>query len=200
MIRDRSPIWIGLADLLLCIISVVIVAVAPVKAKTDGLKPPAILLITADWPIADESDIDLWVVGPTRKPTFYGSRQVGCSDLDHDDVGTSSRITLADGSTVTAVSHKEVTTLRCVEPGRWDVAVNNFTQRSDGPITVHVEIIGLNPNVTTLWAGNVTLSHVGQTVNTISFDLDRGGKLTLVDAPLESVLDAYEKQKSGSAP
>jgi len=33
---DRSPMWIGLADLLLCILSVVIVAVAPTKAKVDG--------------------------------------------------------------------------------------------------------------------------------------------------------------------
>ena len=39
MTPDRSSIWIGLADLLLCILSVVIVAVAPTKAKVDGLKP-----------------------------------------------------------------------------------------------------------------------------------------------------------------
>jgi hypothetical protein len=47
---DRSPMWIGLADLLLCILSVVIVAVAPTKAKVEGVKPNAEFLITADWP------------------------------------------------------------------------------------------------------------------------------------------------------
>ena len=40
--------WIGLADLLLCILSVVIVAVAPTKARVDGVKPKAEFLITAD--------------------------------------------------------------------------------------------------------------------------------------------------------
>src|ERR1700722_5754630 len=71
---DRSPMWIGLADLLLCILSVVIVAVAPTKAKVDGIKPKAEFLITADWPVALDSDVDLWLVGPDKKPVFWGAR------------------------------------------------------------------------------------------------------------------------------
>ncbi len=195
MIRDRASIFVAFTDLLICLLCYVLIAVSPTKAKIDGVKPPALFLITADWPISDASDIDIWVAGPTRKPVFYGSRQQGCADLDHDDVGTSSRITLADGSVVTAVSHKEVTTIRCVEPGRWDIAVNDFTNRSDGPITVHIEIVQLNPQVITLFSGDVTLSHRGDTKNVVSFDLDRDGKLTLADPPLQSVLEAYERSK-----
>jgi hypothetical protein len=94
---DRSPMWIGLADLLLCILSVVIVAVAPTKAKVDGVKPKAEFLITADWPVALDSDVDLWLVGPEKKPVFYGSREAGCVSLDRDSLGFStSQITLAD--------------------------------------------------------------------------------------------------------
>ena len=81
MTPDRSSIWIGLADLLLCILSVVIVAVAPTRAKVDGLKPKAEFLITADWKVELDSDVDLWVVGPEKKPIFYGSREVGCASL-----------------------------------------------------------------------------------------------------------------------
>ncbi len=193
--RDRAHIFVAFTDLLICLLCYVLIAVSPTKAKIDGVKPPALFLITADWPIADQSDIDLWVVGPTRKPTFYGSRQQGCADLDHDDVGTSSRITLADGSQVTAVSHKEVTTVRCVEPGRFDIAVNDFMSRSNGPITIHVEIVGLNPQVRTLFSGDVVLGNRGATQNVVSFDLDREGALTLADPPLESALDAYERSK-----
>ena len=99
MKRDNSSIWIGLADLLLCILSVVIVAVAPTKAKVDGVKPKAEFLITADWKVELDSDVDLWVVGPEKKPIFYGSREVGCASLDRDSLGYStSQITLADGS------------------------------------------------------------------------------------------------------
>ena len=51
--------WIGLADFLLCILSVVIVAVALTKAKVDGVKPKAEFPITADRPVAVDSDVDL---------------------------------------------------------------------------------------------------------------------------------------------
>ena len=152
MTVDRSPIWIGLADLLLCILSVVIVAVAPTKAKVDGVKPKAEFLITADWPVALDSDVDLWLVGPEKKPVFYGSREVGCASLDRDSLGYStSEITLADGSLARSESNKETATIRCIAPGHYDVGVNLYSDRELAKgatsIPVRVEIIGLNPRV-----------------------------------------------------
>jgi hypothetical protein len=124
---DRSPTWIGLADLLLCILSVVIVAVAPTKAKVDGIKPKAEFLITADWPVALDSDVDLWLVGPEKKPVFYGSREAGCVSLDRDSLGFStSQITLADGSLAQSESNKETATIRCIAPGHYDIGVNLY--------------------------------------------------------------------------
>jgi hypothetical protein len=200
MTTDRSPIWIGLADLLLCILSVVIVAVAPTKAKVDGVKPKAEFLITADWKVELDSDVDLWLVGPEKKPIFYGSREVGCASLDRDSLGFStSVITLADGSVAQAESNKETTTLRCIEPGRYDVGVNLYSDRElakgANSIPVRVEITGLNPQVTTLFAGNVVLDQVGQTINVVSFDLSRDGKIKLVDPPLEPITDVYRRAK-----
>jgi hypothetical protein len=93
---DRSPMWIGLADLLLCILSVVIVAVAPTKANVDEGKPKAEFLITADWPVALDSDVDLWLVGPEKKPVFYGSREAGCASLDRDSLTYDGQVKLTD--------------------------------------------------------------------------------------------------------
>ncbi len=130
MTVDRSPMWIGLADLLLCVLSVVIVAVAPTKAKVDGVKPKAEFLITADWPVALDSDVDLWLVGPDRKPVFYGSREAACASLDRDSLGFStSQITLADGSMAQSESNKETTTIRCLAPGHYDIGVNLYSDR-----------------------------------------------------------------------
>ena len=201
MTTDRSPIWIGLADLLLCILSVVIVAVAPTKAKVDGVKPKAEFLITADWPVALDSDVDLWLVGPDKKPVFYGSREVGCASLDRDSLGYStSEITLADGSIARSESNKETTTIRCVAPGHYDVGVNLYSDRELAKgaksIPVRVEIIGLNPRVTTLFARDVALDQVGQTINVVSFDIGFDGRITLVEPPLEPITDAY---KAGQA-
>ncbi len=196
MTRDRSPIWIGLADLLLCIVSVAIVAVAPIHAKTDGIKPKAEYLISADWDVMLNSDVDLWVVNPSRKPIFYGSRQIGCADLDHDSLGfQTSLITLADNSTVRAVSNKEVASIRCFEPGHWDVGVNLYSDRELAKgrknIKVHVEIVGLNPEVSMMFARDVVLGRVGETINVVSFDMERDGKITLVDPPLEPITNDY---------
>jgi hypothetical protein len=200
MTVDRSPMWIGLADLLLCILSVVIVAVAPTKAKVDGVKPKAEFLITADWPVALDSDVDLWLVGPDKKPVFYGSREAACASLDRDSLGFStSQITLADGSMAQSESNKETTTIRCLAPGHYDVGVNLYSDRElakgKSSIPVRVEITGLNPQVTTMFAKDVALETVGQTINVASFDLTLDGQIKLVEPPLEPITDAYRKAK-----
>ena len=200
MTVDRSPMWIGLADLLLCVLSVVIVAVAPTRAKVDGMKPKAEFLITADWPVALDSDVDLWLVGPDRKPVFYGSREAACASLDRDSLGYStSQITLADGSTAQSESNKETTTIRCIAPGHYDVGVNLYSDRElakrKSSIPVRIEITGLNPQVTTLFAKDVGLESVGETINVASFDLMLDGRVKLVDPPLEPITDAYRKDK-----
>jgi len=196
MTRDRSPIWIGIADFLLCCLGVVIVAVAPVKANQDGVKPHAEFLIQMDYPVDRDVDLDLWVVGPERKPVFYNSRQVGCADLDRDSLGlATAHVYLADGTSVLSKSNIETTTLRCIAPGRYDVAVNVFSYHTDSrePIKAHVEITGLNPQVRTLFAADVTLTHLGETDNVASFDLDKDGHVTLVSVPLEPVTQTFAK-------
>lgn len=198
--RDRSSIWIGLADLLLCIVSVVIVAVSPTRSKTDGVKPKAEYLISADWEVMLDLDVDLWVVNPSRQPIFYGSRQVGCADLDRDSLGfQTSLITLGDGSTVRSISNKEVTSVRCFEPGHWDVGVNLYSDRelakSGKDIKVHIEIVGLNPEVRTIFAKDAVLDRVGETVNVVSFEMGRDGKITLADPALEPITDLYRGAK-----
>ena len=200
MTRDNSSIWIGLADLLLCILSVIIVAVAPTKAKVDGVKPKAEFLITADWKVELDSDVDLWIVGPDKKPVFYGSREAGCASLDRDSLGYSTaQITLADGSLAQSESNKETATIRCVAPGHYDVGVNLYADRELAKgatsIPVRVEITGLNPQVTTLSAKDVILNSVGQTINVASFDLSPDGKITLVEPPLAPITDAYRNAK-----
>ena len=200
MTTDRSPMWIGLADLMLCILSVVIVAVAPTKAKVDGVKPKAEFLITADWKVALDSDVDLWIVDPEKKPIFYGAREAGCVSLDRDSLGRSTaEITLADGSVAQSESNKETATIRCIAPGHYDVGVNLYSDRELAKgatsIPVRVEITGLNPQVTTLFAKDVALDQVRQTINVASFDLSPDGKIALVDPPLEPLTHAYERAK-----
>jgi hypothetical protein len=170
---DRSPMWIGLADLLLCILSAMIVAVAPTKAKVDGLKPKAEFRITADWPVALDSDVDLWLVGPEKKPVFFGSREVECVLLDRDSLGLStSQITLADGSTAQSESNKETATIRYIAPGHYDIGGNLCSDRE-------------------LAKGARSI----RTLNVATFDLTFDDQVKLVDPPLEPITHAYERAK-----
>ena len=195
---DRSPIWIGLADLLLCVLSVVIVAVAPKEPKAAGVQEKAEYLLSSEWPVAVDADVDIWLIPPTKKPVFYASRDVGCARLDSDNRGfMDERVTLADGTTTTVNSDKETISLRCIEPGHYDLGVNLYAYRRNGAVVlsaehglgleVHVEIVGVNPSVHLVFSKNLTLDHVGQTINVASFELDRQGRITLTDAPLELV-------------
>jgi hypothetical protein len=203
-VPDRSPVWIGLADLLLCIVSVVIVAVAPVKAKTDGIKPHAEYLLSIEWDVNIDADADIWLVGPSGRPVFYAARDIGCATLDKDNRGfLDSVVTLLDGSQVRVDSDKETISLNCIEPGHYDLGANlyaynvnmkNQRERTDLTLRVHVEITGLNP-VRTLFSKDVTLDGVGQTINWASFDMARDGSIALVDPPLEPITTAYEKTR-----
>jgi len=196
--RDRSSIWIGLADLLLCVLSVVIVAVAPKTPAQAGVPEKAEYLLSAEWNVDIDADVDIWLIPPSKKPVFYGSRDVGCAKLDSDYRGFIDEwITLADGSKVKVDAAKEIISLRCIEPGRYDLGVNLYAFRADGMakagtllergVKVHVEIIAVNPNVRVLYAKDVTLDRVGQTINVESFDLSRERGLSLAEPPLELV-------------
>src|ERR1700729_4325163 len=131
MRRDQSAIWIGIVDLMACALWVAMVHVNPVHAKVDGVKPKAEFLIQAEWDVNRDVDLDLWVQGPSKKPVFYGSRQVGCAELDRDSLGFStSMVQLDDGTKVRAKAYIETTALRCIEPGHWDVGVNRFSDHT----------------------------------------------------------------------
>jgi hypothetical protein len=58
-----------------------------------------------------------------------------------------------------------------------------------------VEAPGLNPQVTILFAGDVSLDHFGQTVSVVSLDTDRDAKITLRDPPIEPITDIYKRAK-----
>ena len=191
----RIALW-AVIDVLGTSLGVALMSVHPVNAKTDGVKPHAEFLIQMDYEVTRDVDLDLWVVGPERKPVFYNSRQVGCADLDRDSLGlATAHVYLADGTSVLSKSNIETTTFRCIAPGRYDVAVNLFSYHTDSrePIKAHVEITGLNPQIRTLFAADVTLTHLGETENVASFDLDKDGLVTLVSVPLEPVTQTFEK-------
>ena|SRR5271166_4565861 len=201
--HDRSSIWVGLADLLLCVLSVVIVAVAPKSPAQSGVEMKALYLLTIEWDVGIDADADIHLMPPRGKPVFYASREVGCATLDRDNRGfLDSIVELPDGSQTRVMTNKETIAIRCVEPGRYDLAASLYAYRPDNfnqtnkrflALKVHAEIIGLNPAVRVLFARDVTLDRLEQTENVASFDMAQDGTIAFVDPPLAPVTDRYQK-------
>ncbi len=199
---DRSPVWIGLCDMALAVLAVVVVAVNPPK-PARGVEMKAEMLASIEWDANVDADADIHMMAPSRKPVFYGSRDVGCATLDRDSRGfLNNVIALADGSETKVESDKETIAIRCVEPGHYDLAANLYAYRVNSinqvnrkglGLKVHVEILGLNPNVRVLFAKDIVLNRVGETVNWASFDMDRSGHVTLVDPPLTPITASYQR-------
>ena len=208
MRRDLAGVFIAFCDLLMCFLVVVVTMVAvrrPDMAKGPELK--AEYLITAEWSVDVDADVDLWIVGPSGRPVFYASREVDCLHLDRDSRGfLDNWLTLADGRLVKSASAKETVTMRCVAPGRYDVAVHLYSYRTDTsaiPATlkdlalpVRVEIVKLNPNLSTSFTADARLDRRWQTVNVVSFDLDAEGGITLADPPLAPITDTYYRNRT----
>lgn len=200
---DRSSVWIAMVDMSLAILAVVIVSVNPPAPVKAGVDEKAEYLVSAEWSVDRDIDVDLHMMPPRGKPVFFASREVGCSNLDRDNRGfLDSLFTLADGSQTKIDSNRETIAIRCKEFGHYDVAVNVYSSRSEKTdeiqdLKVHVEITGLNPSVKMIFTKDVTLNHVGQTINVASFDMARDGGITFVDPPLTPITDGYQKRMHG---
>lgn len=201
MIRDRSAIFISLADLLLCVVSVVIVGVNPPKPASAGVELKAEYLIRASWPVKDyDADVDLWLSTPHSDRIYYGNRQIGCAGLDIDNRGWSdSVIPQNDGSTAVSSTALETISLRCKDAGHYDAAVNFFgyathpneivTRPGKRGVPVHVWIEQVNPEDKILLQADLILDSESprQSINWASFDIAPDGTLKFTDVPLQGV-------------
>jgi hypothetical protein len=202
--RDRSPIWIAMADLLLCVLAIVIAAVNP-KSEAKGIERKADYIITAEWPIESlDADVDLWAIPPPGDvPVYYRNREVGLTMLDQDCLGKSnSSVTLADGTVIATKTCRETMTLRGVVPGKYDLAINLYSLNdglgrpapgnADGlGVKVHVEIVRLNPTVKVMFQSDLTLDRPRQTINFASFELTADNEFKLQPPPLDPITDKF---------
>ena len=201
---DRSPIWIAMADLLLCVLAIVIAAVNP-KSEAKGIESKAEYVITAEWPIDSlDADVDLWAIPPPGDaPVYYRNREVGLTMLDQDCLGKSnSSVTLADGTTMATKTCRETITLRGVVPGKYDLAINLYSSNderghpspgdADGlGVKVHVEIVRLNPTVKVMFQSDLTLDRPRQTINFASFELTPDNQFKFQPPPLDPITDKF---------
>lgn len=200
MRRGVGPVWIPSSDFWCLLAMLFLFMVQEKKPPHAGTDQNAEYMVTLTWD-ADkyDADLDLWLVTPPHSvPVFFGNRQEGCVALDQDNRGwTDSQVTNADGSVSKSKTAKETIALRCRQTGHYDVGVNfygyhpheNTPPSSDHiGIRAHVEVIKLNPVVTTVFdKPDVIMNSETQITNVVSFDLLPDGDLKFTDLPLKPV-------------
>jgi hypothetical protein len=202
---DRSTIWIGISDLLLCILSVVICAVSP--HVPAGAERKAEFIVTLSWSNDVDADVDAWLNTPKQSPVYFHNRQVGCSALDMDNHGWVDSYSYVKGREELNDTAEEVIAIRCKEAGHYDFGANLFgysqhasekshTVNGHRDIRVNAKVEAINPTVTVLWQGFVTLQNDGETINIVSWDMAPNGDLTFVDPPLTPITAMRDSGKA----
>jgi hypothetical protein len=193
----RAGILLSYVDMLLVIVAILIVSVAP-KKVADGVHVEAQYLVSIEWDRILDDDVDLWATGPPNpsKPCFYQNVEAGALSLDRDSRGYMDDKMTVDGQTV-YLPHKEVLTLRGVVPGRYTYGIHLYKARrsEDGRArdphalgtVVHVEVIKLNPKVTSVFRKDFTLDYEGDAVNVWAMDVLPDGNFAEADPPVEPI-------------
>jgi hypothetical protein len=191
----RANTFIGIADFLLALNNVIfllfVFALLSMAAKLPpkaGVELKADYLITAEWDLDHDCDVDLWVRDPLGHVVFFGAKEAGSMHLDHDSMGhVSDEETLPDGKVVRPRSYAEVVTLRGIVPGEYTVNLHLYgawigssqlmEHRPGTPfsVPVHVRITRINPRVETKFDEMLTLERVWQELTAARFSLAADG-------------------------
>lgn len=193
----RAGILLSYVDMLLVIVAILIVSVAPAKVA-EGVHVEAQYLVSIEWDRMLNDDIDLWAIGPpdSSKPCFYQNVEAGALSLDRDSRGYLDDKLTVDGQTV-YLPHKEVITMRGVVPGRYVYGLHLYKARNGDDhrvrdphrlgIVVHVEVMRINPKVTTIFRKDFTLDYEGDAVNAWAMDVFPDGGFAEADPPVEPI-------------
>jgi hypothetical protein len=194
MRRQRANTFVGISDFLLALNNVIFIlfifAIMAMAAKVPpaaGVELKAEYLITAEWDLAHDCDVDLWVRDPLGNIVYFGQKESGSMHLDHDSRGhLSDEEQLPDGSFVKPKAYIETATLRGVVPGEYTVNLHlygawtgsNVMDHTPGTpysVPVHIKITKLNPSVVTKFDQEPVLERVWQEITVTRFSLGADG-------------------------
>ena len=191
--RQRANTFVGISDFLLALNNVIfllfVFAIMAISAKSPpaaGVELKAEYIITADWDLARDCDVDLWVRDPLGNVVYWGRKEAGAMHLDHDSRGSLSDVVkLADGTVTKPKLYTEMVTLRGIVPGEYTVNLHLYGAMIDGvevkaprtaySVPVHVRITRLNPSAVAEYDQEAKLESVWQEITVTRFTLGSDG-------------------------
>lgn len=176
MSRKGEPLGFSYAfrDLLISLVVVFMgiaaLALIPAEKPVDSIDSQGQLVITSEWDMQSDSDIDLWLRSPTDSPVGY-SRPGGTQcNMVRDDRGRTSS---------SESRNAEMIICRSAKAGEYIINVVAY-HSNDGayPISVRVKVTFVGSGRTNvMFARVVLLKHHNDQITVIRFKLDDNGKL-----------------------
>jgi hypothetical protein len=143
--------------------------ISPAAERTDQAPIRDEIVIEATWPTGSKYDIDLWGMGPDKRPVGWGVFSAG-SIMNHerDDRGA-----VNDTSDL----NYEVMTVRKREPGEYIINLHMYDTHKDPlPVPVLVKVVGKS-GLGVIYSGQVLLERSKEELTVVRFTLDVDGSL-----------------------
>jgi len=141
-------------------------------------------IITVQWPLDFDDDVDVYVEDPQGHLVYFNRREDGLMHLDRDDYGMrNDRIMTPFGTIIEYPENREIVTLRGTAAGEYVINVHMYrrtdTEKPPCPVTVSVE--KMNPYVSLVHVRVVILEHNGDEKTICRFILDKDGAVKEVN-------------------
>lgn len=192
---------ISLSDIIFKILFVVwiLYILAALTAAVEQKSKPNVehkaeFIITAQWPLVPDCDVDMWIKDPDGGIIWFRNRESGIIHLERDDLGSRNDThSDASGNQITNDENKEYVFFRGIKPGEYTFNLhlyscvkpdnrNAFYKSGDdiGPIVVRVEFTKLNPSLQIIRTEEISLRKIFQEKTVFNFTLDDAGKVVSI--------------------
>lgn len=146
-------------------------------ARTGIIDPKAEYIITTQWEDNNPDDVDTWVESPKGQKVYFLNMEAGLMHLDRDDRGLSNDMLMVDGRELVNPLNQEVVTIRGTSPGEYVVNVHYYRSLTKEPVTVDVRVVKVNPKLSVVYYGSVTLDRQGDEATAVRFTISKDGRV-----------------------
>jgi hypothetical protein len=162
-------------------------------AKAGSVDVKAEFIITVNWADNNPDDIDTYVEDPVDNIVWYHQMQKGFMSLDRDDRGDYLDQITINGKKISDPLNQETVSIRRNVPGQYIVNIYKFTDPTGLPDTVSVKVEKINPKVSVVYYGNVTLNKKGDERTAVRFTIDDEGNVTDTSFRQTSLIHAVRR-------
>jgi len=160
--------------------------IAPIVQQNEGIRKNADYVITMEWPVGVDCDLDLWVRDPQNNVVSYRFMEAGLMYFERDDMGKRRSVYQLDNKEIVIdPDNKEYVTFRGTFSGEYIVNVHVYScietegtgskgmgQGSMIDVPVTIEVVRINPKYMVVKTIEMKMDSVWQEKTATRFVMD----------------------------